>query len=394
MSAGIAPSVLLAQVRNTAAWALEHGPGESPHAHATSWRAALLGAPSLEASWQSPEARLDYLALLLAAHYATCGTFVPTDVDTRIRHHAWQEIHGRDALRAAVAVVDRTDAWNPRAVSARVVEIPGVGLLSGHDGEWLSVRAGALGRALQMNADELVEELTARIDAELEREARAFKVARAMRGGEVTALCVATTLAHNLGDLSRVVEEWPVRSERAQVLQTRYLRLGHEERARYDGVFALAGHVNKAVMAAENHRYLPLRKPRALRRARDLILPFPPFLDAWGEHIGRHRGLDHADRGAILAALLEGHEGDPSQQSYLRAIAGLNRTSPGGIDALAREVPARLRKLIASGPVREALRVAPARFEARMANRYRAALDSYPGQAASLRPQSSIRRNG
>jgi hypothetical protein len=135
-----------------------------------------------------------------------------------------------------------------------------------------------------------------------------------------------------------------------------------------------AGVVNKAVMAIENHRFLPLRKARPLRAAREFLLPIGPFFDAWGETLGRDRRLDAAARGAVLAALIDGHEQDPSQQGYLRAMAGLHRTHGGGLDALAREVPARARKLLAGGPVREALRVDRERFEARMVNRYRAAL--------------------
>jgi hypothetical protein len=197
---------------------------------------------------------------------------------------------------------------------------------------------------------------------------------RDRRGTELDALRLATVLAHNTGDLSRVVEIWPAKSNAAKELQARYARLGHDDPARFDGVFALAGHVNKAVMAAENHRFLTLRKARGLRRSRDLLLPIGPFFDHWGEVVGSHRALDRAERGAILAALLEGHDSDTAQHGYLRAIAGIHRTHPGGIDALAREVPARLRKLVTGGVVREALRVDTARFEARMANRCKSVL--------------------
>jgi hypothetical protein len=84
--------------------------------------------------------------------------------------------------------------------------------------------------------------------------------------------------------------------------------------------------------------------------------------------------MDGEGRASVLSALVEGNESAPDQQGYLRAMAGMHRTSPGGIDALAPGVPARLRKLLAGGAIREALRVDAARFEARCANRYRAAL--------------------
>lgn len=37
----------------------------------------------------SPEERIDYFALCLASHFATCATYVPTDVDSKIRGHCW-----------------------------------------------------------------------------------------------------------------------------------------------------------------------------------------------------------------------------------------------------------------------------------------------------------------
>jgi hypothetical protein len=365
---GITPLTLLAQVENTAAWALPSDPREPP-----TWQRALREAKSLEAAWQDPEHRLDYLRLLLAAHHATVATFVPTDVDTRIRFHAWQEIRGADVLEAAIAIVDETDAWDPRPVSARVVETEH-GALSGHDGEWLAVRAGALGRAIQLGADTLRDRLVDRIDAELEREARAFADVQHRAGAELDALRIATVIAHNLGDLSRVIDDWPSKSQSAKELRERYVRLGHERSERWGATFVVAGAVNKAVMAVENHRFLPLRKARPVRIGRELLLPIGPFFDPWGETVGRDRRLDAEARGAVLAALIDGHEQDPSQQGYLRAMAGMHRTHGGGLDALAREVPARARKLLAGGAVREALRIDRDRFEARMVNRYRAAV--------------------
>jgi len=374
MSRGVAPTVLVEQVRNTAAWALE-GP-------LTEWRTALRDAGEVEARWnvaveRPPELVAAHLRVMLSAHYVTVGTFVPTDVDTRIRHHAWQEMHDVETLRAALDVVDRAAAWDPRVVSARVVETRG-GALSGHDGEWFAVRAGAIGRALQLqggviDASDVVERTISQLDAELTREADAMREA-VERGDALHALRVSTILAHNVGDLSRVVEEWPTRSPEARALQARWARLGHEDPRRHDGAFVLAGRINKAVMATENHRFLPLRRPRSLRRARALLLPIGPFFDEWGATIARHSSLEAADRAEVLAALLEGHEGAPTQLGYLRAIAGLHAAHAGGVEAIAALLPARARKRVGAGAVREALGVDRARFEARMANRWRAAL--------------------
>ena len=158
----IAADVLIAQVRQTAGWLFDD---DAPYAR------TLAHAPS--------SAR-DYLQLLLTAHFCTVATFVPTDVDARIRFHEWQEMRHADALRAAVAVVDAVAAYPVARVSTRFVA-HARGTLSGHDGEWLAVRAGALGRALQLGAQDVVEKVSAQIDDELAREAEIYTALEAWR---------------------------------------------------------------------------------------------------------------------------------------------------------------------------------------------------------------------
>src|SRR6185312_2414745 len=128
------------------------------------------------------------------------------------------------------------------------------------------------------------------------------------RGDELDLLRAATTVAHNLGDLSRVVEAWPALEGLAE-LRAIYMRLGHAPSARFGDRFARAGALNKAEMADENHRFLALRKARGLRRSRDLLLPIGPFFDAWGATVATHPALDARDRAEVVAALLAVHEG-------------------------------------------------------------------------------------
>lgn len=359
---GIAPRLLLEQVENTARWALESD-------ERASWRAWLLAAPSLEEVWRAREARVAYLEVMLAAHFTTVATFVPTDVDSHIRHHIWQEIETQDELEAALVAVDTAASWDPRAVSARVVDG-----ISGHAGEWLSVRAGALGRALAIGADDTADKLMSEIDRELEREAEALAAAE---GDFVRALSLSTVSAHNCGDLSRVVTAWKASTPRRDELVARYAALGHEDPSRFGGAHHRAGHVNKVVMASENHRFLALRAPRCLRRARSLLLPIGPFFDRWGQSIGASDLLTPAERGEVLSALLHGLDQGVDRWGYHRAIAGLHATNPGGVDALRPHVAARLRRSLAQGPVRDALRTSEDRFLARMEKAYRSALASY-----------------
>lgn len=354
MKSGIAPQMLAAQVENTASW-LRSDPRA---AHVVEVLARIADAErDKEANGPA------YLRFLLAAHFATVATFVPTDVDVRIRHHAWAAIEDAKDLEPMVAVIDEVASWDARLVSERTALAVDGKSLSGHDGEWFSVRAGALGRALALGATDVAKHLADAIDRELDREEKTFAAALATRTAK-NALSLATILAHNLGDLSRVVDQWPNRPELAEH-RARYTRLGHEA-----GRFATAGGMNKALMALENHRFLPLRKPRALRTSRALLLPIGPWFDAWGETIARSEVLEPRDRAEVVAALLEIHASSPDQQGCLRALAGIHRTTRGGLELYVPDLPARLRKDALRGRVREAIEVSTSHFEARIQKRF------------------------
>jgi len=359
VKAGIAPELLVRQVKNTAAWLWDD-------TRAASAVRVLDDVGAAEACYRGAEGTA-YLQLLLTAHWATVATFVPTDVDSRIRHHAWVAMQSREELAAACDVVDEVASWDVHAVSARV-DTSDLGPLSGHDGEWLSVRAGALARAVVLGADDVVERLTTAIDDELAREEAIFVAAA--DGDATRALSVATIVAHNLGDLSRVVAEWP-RHPTLASLHDRYFRLGHADAPTKREPFIVAGLLNKAIVARENHRFLPLRKPRGLRASRELLLPIGPWFDAWGETIATSTHLDDRDRAEVLAALLEIHARDPEQEGCLRAIAGMHRATRGGIETFVPDLPARMRKDALRGRVREALDVSVEHFRARIERRYR-----------------------
>jgi hypothetical protein len=274
-------------------------------------------------------------------------------------------IDDADTFAAARACIDEAAARDATVVSGRVTE--GV---SGHDGEWFSVRAGALGRALSLGLHGEAATLGAQIEAELEREERLFAAAVARAAPARTTLALATAIAHNLGDLSRVVDAWP-KALAHRDYRARYSRLGHADSERRRPAFVLAGEINKEIMALENHRFLALRKPRALRRSRALLLPVGPWFDDWGELIGRSALLEDGDRAEIVTALIELHLSSPRQQGCLRALAGIHRATRGGLGSFVSELPARVRKEALRGQIRDALDVSPEHFEARMEKRLR-----------------------
>jgi hypothetical protein len=213
--------------------------------------------------------------------------------------------------------------------------------------------------------------LVAQIDAELDREEQLFSAAIAHDAPARTTLALAAALAHNLGDLSRVADAWP-KALASHRYRARDSRLGHADGEQHRAAFVLAGALNKEVMALENHRFLALRRPRALRRSRALLLPVGPWFDDWGEVIGRSALLDDRDRAEVVTALIELHLSSPRQQGCLRALAGIHRTTRGGLGSFVAELPARVRKEALRGQIRDALDVSPEHFAARMEKRLRA----------------------
>jgi hypothetical protein len=229
---------------------------------------------------------------------------------------------------------------------------------------------------LRLGLSDEVAALTECIDAELDREERLFADAVASGAPAGTTLGLATILAHNLGDLSRVVDAWP-NTPGSEELRVRYSRLAHVDGPRRSASFVLAGTLNKELMAVENHRFLALRKPRALRRSRDLLLPLGPWFDMWGETIARSALLNDAERAEVVAALIELHLSSQQQDGCLRALAGIHRGTRGGLTSYLPALAARLRKEALRGRIREAIDIDAEHFKARMEKRLRTALAAY-----------------
>jgi hypothetical protein len=147
--------------------------------------------------------------------------------------------------------------------------------------------------------------------------------------------------------------------------------------------------LNKELMALENHRFLALRKPRALRRSRALLLPIGPWFDDWGKAVCRSELLDDADRAEVVEALVELHLRSPTQEGCLRALAAFHRETRGGLGWYGDAMPARLRKELGRGRIRGAIDVSRERFEARLESRYRALLERFTAGA-----RERLRANG
>jgi len=322
------------------------------------------------ASWEnllrealSPEEQLqDYFALCLSCHHATVATFVPTDVDTKIRGILWRELRDPAALRPMLAFALQSRDWSEEGISIRSVR--GV---SGHHGEQWSAIAGGLGRLLELGDTVSGEEALAAIEAEIDREQQVFDSLLREPGAELDLLRLSMTLAHNRGDLTQGMGFWKRTALTAPV----------QDHLSERGRFALAVRIYQHTgLSAEGHRHYPLRPVKALRRSPDTLLPLCPFLDEWG---GKVAQLDEAHE--VLEALVTGCQKVQGQQGYYRAIAGMRTAGAGAFDRAASRMANAAQRLLRSADLRKLVDVPRASFESMMRKRARNAADLFAGRS-------------
>lgn len=336
---GVAPSLVLLQVRNTAPFLFENGSGIIEPTYVYNLKSLAD---------KSDLSHADYFKLCVSAHWATVATFVPTDLDIHIRYKLWNTV---EALDEMTHLVKESKFWDYRPVSVRWVEAQSGQRLSGHDGEWFSIAVAAYSAAKKAGRPEQAVQILGWIGLELERQDQIFKELLDSENG-VEVLKAAYVIAHNLGDLKRVMEHWALdQGDSLFDLVLDFL-------PRFD----IAAELNRTVMAAENHRHLFLRKPRGLRKSLDFLLPFSPFLDDWGSRIARHPALTDKDRGEIIEALVEGQEKLANFTGYSRALLGIEEAIEGGRKRMSSLVPARVGRLLQNGEIRKLMSIPKARF--------------------------------
>ena len=311
------------------------------------------------------EQLIDYFVLCLCCHHSTVATFVPTDVDSKIRGLVWRKTRDRDVLRALGRAGLAMARWDLHGVSRRTTDVGDFGPVSGHDGEWLSVLAGGHGRFLETRDTEWAERTAEAIDTELKRELEAFQTARSTRGAELDVLCLAASITHNVGDLDQGISFWEGRAAAVDSLK-RFHRLAHENKASYGGEFQVPADLYKKALSAEGHRHYPLRAVKALRQSADLLLPLGPFLDDWGATIASHKGLSSADRAEVIDALVRGCRKLPGQQGYYRALAGMAEQSTRAFEDAVALLPTATRRDLRSPETRQLMAVPRGSFESRM----------------------------
>lgn len=340
------------------------------------WWTLLLRALDVPATPAPTSAEItEYFALCLACHVASVATYVPTDVDAKIRRALWLDQRDAGELERMFELALALERWDPSPVSARIVDVAGLGPLSGHDGERLSVLCGAWIGAWNVAHATRCDELESAIDAELAREARAFETLVARRGGELDLLRAAAILTHNAGDVMQSLG-----SKHAACVpperRARFTDLARERFERYGGAFGRAATLYRELLAQEGHRNYPLREVKALRKHPDLLLPIAPFLDAWGESLARWPGFSHAERASVVAGLVDGCRRVEGQEAYYRALVGFERAYPNGLEAreLVEHWGSSVKHELKSTPMRKKLAIARVSFEGSYAKRARALL--------------------
>jgi hypothetical protein len=358
---------LIAQVRSTAPFLEARLPAREP-----SRLIDLGGSPDgflrVLASWENilreglapPEQLQDYFALCLSCHHATVATFVPTDVDTKIRGIVWRESRDPAVLRPMLRFALESRGWTEDGISIRAVR--GV---SGHNGEQWSAIAGGLGRLLELGDTEAAAEAQAAIEAEIDREQAVFDAVAREPGAELDLLRLSMTLAHNRGDLTQGMGFWKRTALTAPV----------QEHFSTRGRFALAVRIYQHTgLSAEGHRHYPLRPVKVLRRSPETLLPLCPFLDEWGAKVARME-----ERHEVLEALVSGCQKVQGQQGYYRAIAGMRAAGVGDFDRAAGRMSNGAQRLLRSAELRKLIDVPRASFESMMRKRARAAFALFGG---------------
>jgi len=387
----IGPRTLVEQVRIAAPFLFDgthplsatvpetHGERLLDHAfHPLGWWSILRHADLVQAETEpSPAARSDYFALCLAAHFASVASYVPTDVDAKIRRALWFEPQPDDERARKCALALHLSEWDVRGVSARIQVVDGFGPVSGHDGERLSVLCGGMLASRDAGDLATAARFETQIDAELDREARAFEAVEREGGRELELLRLAWILTHNAGDVGQGLA--------AAAAGHRFGDLARNGLERYGGAFGRAAALYRAILAPEGHRNYPLRATKLLRAHPDLLLPLGPCLDDWGSRLATWSAWSTAQRAEVVSAIVEGCRKVEGQESYFRALAGFDAAHPAALAS--RELDAHwtssIRKALRSPELRAKVGVPRVSFERSLAKRVRSILS--PARAAGTR---------
>jgi hypothetical protein len=361
---GISPKILLGNIESTAPFIFKGmvdttGPSPAYLAKLIFYKNNLALLKNIDLT--------EYFYLCLSAHWATAGTFVPTDVDNQIREGLWRhEVVGKH-LEKMTRLTIESWTWDYSQVTNRKAYLPGRDLImSTHEGTWLSVAIGAYCALKKNNRGSLATEVSDTILAEIEKEQN-FLLELQEKRDTLNFLRATALMAHNFGDLDRVIDQWKMSDQDS--FKERIYKLGHKLNKSYSPILYYAGLVNKEFLSVENHRHMSLRQPKCLRRSPHYLLPVGPFMDNWGELIGKDLDLNLTDKAEIITALFEGYKRQNKAFGYIRAYKGIMGNLAQGSRSLDPYLAADLLKEIKISPFSKSSLISKEEFEEKLSNR-------------------------
>lgn len=279
----------------------------------------------------------EYFYICMAAHWSTAGTFVPTNVDNQIREGLWKHMEIQAHIERMARITIDSWLWNYEQVTNRKSYNPANGqVMSTHEGTWLSVAIGAYNALVKHKKTELAKEVADVILAEIEKEEKLLIQLREQRD-HVNFLRSTALMAHNFGDLDRVIDQWQMPED--DEFRKRIYKLGHQLNENYSPILVYAGQVNKAFLSVENHRHMSMRQAKCLRRSYRFLIPVGPFMETWGETLGKATDLSLAEKGEIISNLYDGYKRQDHAYGYIRAFRGLLGALPDGLETLVQDLP-------------------------------------------------------
>jgi hypothetical protein len=323
---GIAPNILLKHVENTAPFLFKGeldttGPTRAFMAKLVFYKKNLNSLKTIDLT--------EYFHICMAAHWSTAGTFVPTDVDNQIREGLWR--HGEVGSHIEKMAKITIDSWTwdyTQVTNRKSYNLSRNEVMSTHEGTWLSVAIGAY-CALKKNKRGDTADLVAEVIlAEIEKEEKLLLDLQEKRD-HINFLRTTALMAHNFGDLDRVIDQWQMSDD--DLFKKRIYKLGHKLNESYSPILVYSGLVNKEFLSVENHRHMSLRQPKCLRISNRFLVPVGPFMDEWGAILGTSKDLTLADKAEIICAFFEGHGRQDKAFGYVRAFRGLINSLPDGL---------------------------------------------------------------
>ena len=168
-------------------------------------------------------------------------------------------------------------------------------------------------------------------------------------------------MAHNFGDLDRVMVQWNMHQEDS--FCKKVYKLGHILSEDYSPILVYTGYVNKRFSSKENHRHMSMRQPKCLRKSYKFLIPVGPFMDHWGQSLSESIALSLEEKAQIIASLYEGHKRQDQAFGYIRCFKELLKAFPAGPKGLENYLAYDLLEEIQDSPFSKLAQITREEFE-------------------------------